>query len=831
MNPVGKRFSISTLTEQKVVLLVRDTNGAPLDASELNMSLEVFTRKGAAVHVEISGGACDGAVIEDGLIVIQPESRFEPGVLKVAYRLQADNGNVIYNICDTNIDVLPSTASIGDMQGCVYTDIYIEEICRDASYSPGSGGGGGGSVADVLNTLLRGFDVDSGSGKITSNTSVLKAFEILARSVGNGSSRIVPCDDGMILLCGNEDKSLPSCNGIRIISSESGNSIRIGDGQFALLSKTDEEIKTVSEEWDVFSPGSGGSATTDVLATKLSGLDLSLKGTTVSQSLSVLQAFGVIFGRLNDGKKMRVALSSSGIIMGFENRGTEDSRISTLVLLDLESSKIYWKSNASYDITMMSDADEIESLLKSGGGVINLGGGSGSTDVLGTTAKAGGYQAKQTVEESDDIESVLSSLTAFSNNGRFSINSDDTGMLIVSRNADTGGTNVGLRLLKKEDGSIELRGTVTTNGVLVHRLCNTQGNAGNFVSNVMETSKSWPLIMSNSGSSITVDSSLSDTSTNPVQNKAVKAALDGKQDKLVSGENIKTVNGQSILGKGEIRIENPDVLGKPLDGFNETSASGSIKTTTTILGAIEILARCVENGLFRAIVGNDSIILLGIGGTSVSPKTIGLRFDISTKKMKMGSGTATLFDDTDDNIAGASASWPECFTVDSSLSSSSENPVQNKVVKSALDAKQDKLVSGENIKTLNGMSLLGEGDIVADGVELYEVHNAFPENLEIMPGKIYSVPSSGGMVQSVSLTVKKYTLSSSTGQQNLKKLETKLYVSDYYNMNFTAEAGLALYKSDYGQPPQNGGIRVFTINWIQSGLEQYAVLNCMDLNT
>ena len=195
---------------------------------------------------------------------------------------------------------------------------------------------------------------------------------------------------------------------------------------------------------------SEGSTTTDVLATKLSGLDLSLKGTTVSQSLSVLQAFGVIFGRLNDGKKMRVALSSSGIIMGFENRGTEDSRISTLVLLNLESSKIYWKSNASYDITMMSDADEIESLLKSEGAVINLGAGPGSTDVLGTTAKAGGYQAKQTVEESDDIESVLSSLTAFSNNGRFSINSDDTGMLIVSRNADTGGTNIGLRLLKKK---------------------------------------------------------------------------------------------------------------------------------------------------------------------------------------------------------------------------------------------------------------------------------------------------------------------------------------------------------------------------------------------
>ena len=92
--------------------------------------------------------------------------------------------------------------------------------------------------------------------------------------------------------------------------------------------------------------------------------------------------------------------------------------------------------------------------------------------------------------------------------------------------------------------------------------------------------------------------------------------LDGKQDSLVSGENIKTVNGQSILGEGNLELEETDVLGKSLDGFDETGASGSIKTTTTVLGAIEILARCLENGQFRVITGNDSIIFLGIGPRS-----------------------------------------------------------------------------------------------------------------------------------------------------------------------------------------------------------------------
>lgn len=70
-----------------------------------------------------------------------------------------------------------------------------------------------------------------------------------------------------------------------------------------------------------------------------------------------------------------------------------------------------------------------------------------------------------------------------------------------------------------------------------------------------------------------VDSEVSETSTNPVQNKVVAGAFneivglldatlsgvderfDSKQDKLVSGENIKTINGESIIGEGNITIE------------------------------------------------------------------------------------------------------------------------------------------------------------------------------------------------------------------------------------------------------------------------------------
>ena len=59
-----------------------------------------------------------------------------------------------------------------------------------------------------------------------------------------------------------------------------------------------------------------------------------------------------------------------------------------------------------------------------------------------------------------------------------------------------------------------------------------------------------------------LSSSTSSTSTSLAATpSAVKSAYDlanGKQDKLVSGTNIKTINGQSILGSGDITINNDD---------------------------------------------------------------------------------------------------------------------------------------------------------------------------------------------------------------------------------------------------------------------------------
>lgn len=58
----------------------------------------------------------------------------------------------------------------------------------------------------------------------------------------------------------------------------------------------------------------------------------------------------------------------------------------------------------------------------------------------------------------------------------------------------------------------------------------------------------------NAAQSITVDNVLSTTSTNPVQNKVITTAVNGKQATLVSGTNIQTINGNNILTSGNLTV-------------------------------------------------------------------------------------------------------------------------------------------------------------------------------------------------------------------------------------------------------------------------------------
>lgn len=108
------------------------------------------------------------------------------------------------------------------------------------------------------------------------------------------------------------------------------------------------------------------------------------------------------------------------------------------------------------------------------------------------------------------------------------------------------------------------------------------------------------------------------------------------------------------------------------------------------------------------------------------------------------------------------------ITIDSALSDTSENPVQNKVIKSAIDGKQDTLVSGTNIKTVNNTTLLGSGNVnvqetlvsgtnikTVDGVSILGSGNIALEKLNAGTGTIATsgwTTTTGGYQATLSIT-------------------------------------------------------------------------------
>lgn len=73
---------------------------------------------------------------------------------------------------------------------------------------------------------------------------------------------------------------------------------------------------------------------------------------------------------------------------------------------------------------------------------------------------------------------------------------------------------------------------------------------------------------------VPADAELNATSANPVQNKVLTEILSNKQEILVTGENIKTINGQSILGSGNIIIQGGEGGSVTVDSeLSETSTN------------------------------------------------------------------------------------------------------------------------------------------------------------------------------------------------------------------------------------------------------------------
>ena len=189
----------------------------------------------------------------------------------------------------------------------------------------------------------------------------------------------------------------------------------------------------------------------------------------------------------------------------------------------------------------------------------------------------------------------------------------------------------------------------------------------------------------------------------------VDGLLNNKQDSLVSGTNIKTVNNNSLLGTGDINTKNV-FYGTCSTGAStqtkEVTVSDWVFTTGNVL-FVKFTNAQTYNGTAILKIGDVSTDIVSVGTTTTSRyywkagELVGFAYDGTNFTMlEKAPATTTYF-----GITKLSDS------VSSTYTSLSATPNAVRQAYELADSKQDELVSGTNIKTINNTSLLGSGDI------------------------------------------------------------------------------------------------------------------------
>ena len=205
--------------------------------------------------------------------------------------------------------------------------------------------------------------------------------------------------------------------------------------------------------------------------------------------------------------------------------------------------------------------------------------------------------------------------------------------------------------------------------------------------------------------------------------------LSGKQDKLTSGTNIKTINNQSILGSGNIDIQGGgsesvawgDITGKP--DFKAVATSGSyddltnkpvIPTKTSNLTNDSGFVNDYQlsgkqdklvSGTNIKTINNESLLGSGNITTASQSELTNLATTVGNQASAITALNTAVFKNGDNQFDVVNGRIDGVSSVLDSALTDIEN------VETAVADKQDTLVSGTNIKTVNGNSLLGSGNI------------------------------------------------------------------------------------------------------------------------
>lgn len=189
--------------------------------------------------------------------------------------------------------------------------------------------------------------------------------------------------------------------------------------------------------------------------------------------------------------------------------------------------------------------------------------------------------------------------------------------------------------------------------------------------------------------------------------------LSSKQDALISGTNIKTINGNSLLGEGNIEIQGggEGIADAPSDGKKYVRQNANWVEETTVdtsnFATTDQLANKVDTSTYTE-----------------DKATFATKEELADKANTSDLSNYLTTTDAESNYAKKSEipsleGYLQTSTADEKYATKTE--LSGKADTSALTSKQDTLVSGTNIKTINNQSLLGNGniDIAAEDSKVY----------------------------------------------------------------------------------------------------------------
>ena len=268
------------------------------------------------------------------------------------------------------------------------------------------------------------------------------------------------------------------------------------------------------------------------------------------------------------------------------------------------------------------------------------------------------------------------------------------------------------------------------------------------------------IILGNGNSAIkssgkTITTAIIDSDNAIPTSKAIKTELDKKQVTLVSGTNIKTVNGESILGSGNIStIQDLSNYANKLtenifsytqyfnDQFGITIGSTNINearllNVNTQIGKVSAIETNVTG--LQANLGNLSVVVDSKADKTYVDTELDKKSDITHNhddvyvKNEVNAFDPNNFQDQNGwlyhtvgkNEIGNTDRTITLYGTDvwynngqTSVKIATEPYVDNKA-----DTKQDTLVSGTNIKTINNQTLLGSGNIDTKETEFINIDN------------------------------------------------------------------------------------------------------------